>query len=329
MQMIYTNPFVDRLNQLGERGDEDAKSFLRKYNAAADYLPKYFEYINSACPYFTNHGERHIASVIRAASLMLAGHLDDSSKAKLSAFEIFMLLMAILSHDAGMVLERKGHNEVVSKILDEIRLTAIGDVTCQRYLQEMIKAHTGKNTLRSLKLLLDYHHHVLYQSAFAAILRFADEISEDSTRISLPVLASGKVPEDQQIYWYYAKAVSASKPDPQRERVAMTISLDKTEAIRTFPHPDRKGEQVSLIKYILERIEKVYNEKAYCAPYFSRFLTIKSIYVHFTLCNGSSAIDGYDEEIDFPEIDMPHAAIADSFFAEHHKWDPSEIEKLT
>jgi hypothetical protein len=310
--------------------DKNAASYFKKFQAVRDFVAKsYYPYIQSKCPYFTDHGEAHIDGVIWAASQLLAK--PAASEDSFSAFDIYLLLMAIIWHDAGMVSKRKGHETAVRALIDGIAELALTNVTEKRLVEEIIAAHTGRGTLLRVRQEESYSKYTVYPRALAALLRFADEISEDASRISIPLLKGGQVPLDQQIFWYYAKSIQASHPQPVRERVSITVQLDCEEAVRQFPlppEPPKPPLSVTLIDYLMKRIEKAVSERAYCAPHFLRYVSIQSIEVCLSLLRGSTRVDGYEQQLDYGPVDeYPEISIAEDFFKLHPKWRAEELRQ--
>ncbi len=85
--------------------DEVAKDLWNRYQTMKSYLDdSYYRFILSNCPWYTDHGERHINSVIETASRLLARQLETKkSEEGLLSLDLFLVLSAILWHDVGNV----------------------------------------------------------------------------------------------------------------------------------------------------------------------------------------------------------------------------------
>jgi hypothetical protein len=318
------------LERRSQAGQQDAKEFHNKFSLMSRFLKdKYYPYVRDNCPYFTDHGENHINSVIWTAGQLIRRNPENGTgnAFPIDNFDLYILLTAIIWHDAGMLATREGHEIAVQKMLDHFLGIAFENIPEQRFVEQVIGAHTGKSVpLATLRDEEHYRQHKFHARAIAAIMRFADEISEDASRVSLPVLDSGKVPALQQIYWYFAKSIQASHPEPTRERVVITIEMDSQDAIKTFQDPNNKTNTITLIEYLLRRIEKVNCERAYCAQHFLRFASIQSIETRFGLLKGKNRVVGYEETFQFGG-EYPNVSICEKFFKEHPKWTANSIQQ--
>jgi hypothetical protein len=329
-----TQDLVSELARRGESGDEDAKNFYVKFELMNNFLKtNYYPYIRDNCPYYTDHGEKHINGVIWSASQLIKKEPVAGSPASvfpsISTFDVYILLTAIIWHDAGMLAARKGHETAVKKLLDQFLNIVFENVAEQRYVEQIIAAHTGANlSLAKMRFEDHYLKHLVHPRAMAAILRFADEVSEDASRISIPILKQGQVPIGQRIYWYYAKSVQASRPEPERERIVLTVELDSEEAIMEFESPFNKEKKITLVEYLLHRIDKINRERAYCAPHFLKFASVQSIETRFGLLKGTNRVDGYEEIVEFGG-EYPEIQVYEAFFRDHPRWTPQAIKSIT
>lgn len=276
-------------------------AFWDNYAAMKKYLAtNYYPWIQANSPWFTDHGEKHVDSVIHATNQMLAGR-----EAELSCLDAYLLLVAIIWHDVGMVSIRSGHAKQVQVFIDKVREFCFPDQSIYRLVTLITRAHSGRDgwdLLDNSEQVSPCTHQTctVYPRSLAAVLRFADEASEARTRIS-PVLIP-QVPLPQRVYWEYAHAITASTPEPARQRLVLAIELQRSAAADRFPCPSGDGVAshadadgtISLIEYIVCRLEKMNNERAYCFPYLTRYADIRNIEVRIRVCEGVDchSIDG-------------------------------------
>jgi len=96
--------------------------------------------------------------------------------------------------------------------------------------------------------------------------------------------------------------ITASRPDPTRERVVLTIEVPDSAAPQTFPCPKElqhradSSKYMSLIQYLISRLEKMNNERAYCEPDFRRYLTVREISVRLSIMAETQLLNGYQME---------------------------------
>jgi hypothetical protein len=220
----------------------------------------------------------------------------------------------------------------------EIRTLGFPSVPIHRLVDEIAQAHAGPSGLNIPRLLEDtstaHRSYQLYPRALAAIVRFADEVSENHSRVSHALL--NDVPGANQVYWQYASCISASVPDPSRERVVVTFEIPADKIASKFPcaeYPDRiKDGCLTLIEYIICRLEKMNNERAYCGPRFARYCSINHIEVRFTVVQGTKRIDQFEQTVTLNDAALgedsyPNIRVFDEFFAKHPAWQPSKIEE--
>src|SRR5439155_17304816 len=243
------------------KNQDDPLGLWPCYQAMKAYLSReYYRWIQANCPYYTDHGDHHIKTVIQAASGLLSQQLNGTRKNDLTTLDLFLILSGILWHDVGNVLERSGHAKRVAEMTEEIKKLGFPDLQVHRLVVEISRAHSGKDGLSIPRVEEDCLTYTVYPKALAAIVRFADEISEDRSRISGTLLPH--IPEEHKIYWEYASCISASRPDPARERVVVSIEVQVDKTIVTFPckeFPQRSDQEgkIPLITYLLCRLEKM------------------------------------------------------------------------
>lgn len=324
------------------KDDEIAEELYHQYSTTYSYLQdEYYKWIqsNPDCSYFSDHGESHIQTVIHQAGELLNDELKKPENGSLSCVDIYVLLSSIIWHDVGMVEERAGHENFPSEIADEIQRTLFPNSGIQSVVSRISRGHTGDTGLSipSSKKAVTMGHKTyhLHPKALAAILRFADEISENENRVSSADAVIDQVPEDARIYWEFAKSITAIAVDLERERITVNIELEWDQAIQTYICPDDYQQrandgEITLIEYIVCRLEKMNNEKIYCAPEFYKYAYIREIEARFAIDKGKNE-GGEKEEIQITQVlgeggvkqnDYPEVNIYDDFFDENEDLQP-------
>lgn len=338
------------LEQQALAGDEIAKHLWHNYELVKGYLSKeYYRWVQINCPYYTDHGEQHIQSVIRAASMLLGRYRADHH---LPPLDIFLLLSAILWHDVGNVFERSKHAEIIAPMTEEIKNIGFSDPSVQRMVVEIAGAHTRRDGLTGPRSSADC---VLLSDAtlttnpqeLAAILRFADEVSENRARVSEKMIPQVKVNRPESlVYWQFARCIAAARPDPARQRIVLTIEFPRELATERYICPEEclyLGEAsplghsptIPLIDYIMYRLEKMNNERAYCAPLFSSYAKISSIEVRLSLMEGPLPVEGFNVEFSLGDSGLtstaadvyPDIPVLKEFFRKHDEWTPTSLRR--
>lgn len=323
--------------------DPDAESLWPRYKLMKDYLEtNYYRWVQANCRFFTDHGQQHIQSVIQAASSLLRLRLLPRKTSDLSSIDIFLLLCAIIWHDTGMVFGRSGHADEIARVTADIRVLGFPDPTIYRLVLEIARAHGGRSGLSLPRTDEDISitgtTYTVHPRALAAVVRFADEVSENRSRISLALLPD--VPEHNQIYWYYAASIVASRPEPERERVVVTVELQRDHLLRsfhcdpTFVHRADGNGKITLLEYVLCRLEKMNNELTYCGSHLSKFVAIREIEARLTILVDDQRLQNYDNfTFVFGASGLGHAEFPDTplynqFFGRYPDWRPEALREV-
>jgi metal-dependent HD superfamily phosphatase/phosphodiesterase len=321
--------------------DGEARTLKQSYDQIKTYLVKnYYPWVQAQCPFYTDHGEAHIASVMHSASELTSERMTvTEGRASLSALDIYLILTAILWHDVGMVINRAKHAELVVEMSDKVK-EMFPNTEVKDLVSKIAKAHKGPTGLDNLKVE-DYCHvdgpaQELNPALLAAIVRFADEISENHTRASRQVL--DLVPVDQKIFWLYALSVRTCTAQPNRDRVLIHYRFDADRVVSTWPSKEfhdfcAKPElTIPLLTYALCRLEKLNNEREYCLRCFSSVAPIRKVDVQISITHNGTELPGYEgitttlkgggvEPNGYPAI-----KIVSEFFKSNPKWDIQSIQ---
>jgi len=148
-------------------------------------------------PYLNNHGTGHVHTVITKASQLI-----QEASCKITPYEGYLLLFAIQLHDIGNIFGRDDHEKKCSDIMNALGGTAGLDKPEKRTVVNIASVHGGltddggKDTISTLEpdpralLGQDVRSRLL-----AAILRFSDELADDSSRASTLALTHDIIPQ--------------------------------------------------------------------------------------------------------------------------------------
>lgn len=243
--------------------------------------------------YLTDHGPDHIATVIQRASDLL----DLDNREELKGYEIFLLLCAIQIHDAGHIIGGRQHHEQNGK---ELLAHLTNDRIEKIYINDIAKVHGGaldngeKDTISSIDIESSYQSINIRLQFLAALLRFADELSDDDSRSSRYLLLSGGLPESSQIYHAYADALKSVNVIGRE--VKLSFVVEAAGVTRTYGkgNKDEKGQpvvdQVYLLDEIYARTFKMFRECIYCMRFFPLAIQIKVISVEIKVYDGYKVV---------------------------------------
>lgn len=237
--------------------------------------------------YLNQHGTGHVNKVIEKAYDMLVNF----TSGMLSPFEVFLLLCSIQVHDTGNVFGRDGHEKAISKATQDVFSRIIPDMPTQKYIYRIAQVHSGNvgadrdtigAAISSSALLPEsrLYDKSIRASLLAAILRFADELADDSSRADDRALDLGVVPDASAIYHQYSRAlhtVSIEK-NPVNQTLYLSLEYFIGADLVTKRFPKYDGTQL-LIDEIFLRTKKVEQERRYCMRFFSQYLPIAEVRV--------------------------------------------------
>jgi hypothetical protein len=146
--------------------DITAQDLWHRYKAVKSYLEKeYYPWIQASSPFLTDHGDQHIRSVLRSASLLLSEHVGNM-RGDLKFLDIYLILSGILWHDIGNVYGRTKHAERVTELTKKVAELAFPDPAIQRFVEEISKAHSGDEGLQRVRLDEDWRGYSVYPHLF-------------------------------------------------------------------------------------------------------------------------------------------------------------------
>jgi len=236
--------------------------------------------------YLNQHGKGHVAKVIEKAAMILNNF--KSARDMLSPFETFILLCAIQIHDIGNINGRKDHETSFNKKFRE-KASAAGIVESAtlKTIFRIARVHSGsilgnKDTISQGQLTpkQDLLNFPIRLQLLAALLRFADELADDSTR----AIEYDDMPEESRIFHAYSRAlhtVTIQKNDITNTYfVKLCYELSSEDALRVYV----KGEKrVPFIQEVFDRSKKMEQERRYCIRYLNQYIPLTEVKVEIEI----------------------------------------------
>jgi len=326
-------------------------SLYDRYKATKSYLEsEYYDWVGDRLPYYTDHGKKHIDSVIDQAGMLLQDELENPVEGELDVLDVYILLSSIIWHDVGMVKGRADHEDKLVEVSEEVRDIAFPEPGVRGLIDKCVKGHTGD---KALSIPPTNNPYTIGAKSFepdgralSAILRFADELSESEARVSNADDVFDQVSDDQKIFWAYAKSIKGIIPRPNKERVIVNIEVSEEEASREYIVPDKfasrtdrepdpeVGLKLPLIEYVVFRLEKMNNERAYCTAEFRPYVTMRDIDVRITITDEDlSPVTDISEILGgaglTAENSIREIPIYEEFFDKYHSWKAGDFAKTT
>lgn len=246
-------------------------SYFKRYEDIKEYLDVNVHPIIAMAAakidggYLTDHGVDHINMVTDRVSKLI-----DQNHIKLTPYEAYLLLVSIQLHDTGHLIHgRTQHEELSKDIIKKLGLL-IGDESPEKItIYKICDAHGGENAngekldkIGALAPVDTILNEPIRPQLLAALLRFGDELAEDSTRANRYLLNGGEnILEGSEIYHAYASSLHSVKIDLIGKQVNLSYSIKKDYAKKRLR---KKNETQYLLDEIFLRIFKIYLECMYC-----------------------------------------------------------------
>lgn len=261
--------------------------------------------------YLNNHGCGHVERVMER----VFGMLCLFGKDVLSPYELFILLCAIQLHDVGNIFGREKHEKTLQKISQEKCSPYIPDGPERKLIEKIAATHGGtynenKDTISLLPLERTMKEHKVRCRLLAALLRFGDEIADDSTRADREGLELGIIPDESLLFHHFSTALHTVKIEKDDVNLGIYLHLffefDSEIAIKKF---DKFGRQVYLLDEIYDRTKKTEQERRYCTRFLRPYFFIEKIKVEISINDKNDIFHvqeiNYElEEKGYPDVDI-------------------------
>jgi hypothetical protein len=272
-------------------------NYPRQYGSISDQLYKWVhENVSSGAQavdgtFLTNHGSDHIRTLISKATKFV----EDNEFCDLTPWETYILLLAIHVHDVGNIYVREGH-ELNSREI--VKLIGDGVVDQDRivwdYVIDIAAAHKGFQ-IEQLPYDEYIHGKNVRVQLLAAIVKFADELSDYTGRANLLSIKLSTTPEPSLIYHHYARCLHSVVPKVKSREILMNFYIEEDLLTKLFIK-ENEAPDIYLIDEIYLRTMKTYLERVYCSKFLRPYITFDSIKVKITVRhnNGRKSVNGYE-----------------------------------
>lgn len=235
--------------------------------------------------YLTDHGPDHIRKLIdRISALLRAG------TGSLTPYEAYLLLVAAQFHDVGNIFGREKHEEKSAEVMRDIGTLVPQDVVEQRLIHTIAQAHGGEEKDKLSTMVANTHVRgkPVRPQLLAAILKFADELAEDSDRAARYSFTKGLLPPESEIYHAYALCLNSIVIDGVGREIQMRFDIPRDLALRHFTKKPRGGGPVQkayLLDEVLARTLKTHFERVYCSRFMRSFIDLIGVSVQIEISN--------------------------------------------
>jgi len=295
---IKSGTLVDWLQDQQEKNPQSFPgggkvNYFNRFSIIEEYLNnKVHPYVNAGAMlyedgYLTDHGPDHVVKVIERATEL--AKLSKSEECDLTSYEVYMLLTAIHFHDVGNIFGREGHNISAEKVMTKLASYFADETTEKRYIKKIAEAHGGKingskDTIGLLPPTDDVLNQTVRMQHMAAILRLADELSDDRTRAARFMLDSEQLPQESEVYHYYANSLHTAFVDVDSKEIRMKFEMSLDNARKKF---NKGKDRTYLLDYIFERTMKTFQESVYCGRFLRPYLWINNVNIEIEICSNN------------------------------------------
>ncbi len=317
--------------------------YFDRYKSIKNYLAKeVYPLIGAATSaaeqgIYTDHGPDHFDAVIRYAGklLDLPTNPDGGCDLFISPYEVFVLLVSILLHDAGNIYGRAGHEKRAITIFRDMGSALCPDAIEAKVIADIATAHGGKTKIADGNYSKDnigitlgektpYGGCQIRQQLIAAIVRFADEICEEKNRAARFLLERDLVPKHSEVFHAYANGISSVDVDLKGKCVNIRFELMKEHMVKTYG----KGsidciQNVFLIDEIFSRLEKMNREMLYCQRFMSEHIGLNCIRAKVIIYDGANMDIVLENAFELREVGYPEPK--NSLATEHPTWIGSNL----
>jgi hypothetical protein len=263
---------------------------------------------------YTRHDIGHVDDVIDTAGLMLGLESEGATPAtkQMLPYEGFVLLVAILLHDAGNAMSRKDHEKEAAEILRDVGEAAGLSAIERRIISSIAQAHGGemddgsKDTITGIltEPVPNIQGIEVHAWRLAALLRLADELSENHTRADEVAIGSDTTPHMSLLANLYCLVINR-RIDFKGKSIHLEFTIDKKLLPRTFTISDGEDRtrEIMFVDYIAERLEKCERERRYCNRFLAGFASYDRIRAKLVIMDGNHEIDSV--AVDLEEVGYP------------------------
>lgn len=252
----------------------------------------FYPFIRDKNTWYNDHGRVHINAIFKIVNQMLSRyfvmeneitnlnvHGKGRDDFKLRTEDLAVLSYAIIVHDSAMVRGREKHGLNVVNMFQTIN-KYVGEANLSSEIIDISASHSDKKKFHLLKNVGIVKENIIQCKMLGAILRFADEISEDYTRgmINNQIYQDEIAGTEHELYWLHTKSIDSSNYVYDLRAVVIRYRLDVKQAFQKYKY--ESDSEKTLFAFVIERIKKVNDERVLCSPFFAQYTPLDSIIIN-------------------------------------------------
>ena len=283
--LLPLEALLKRVSRERNHFPERNENYFNRYVGIKRWLTdNYYRFIGAGLStdggIYSDHGPDHFDEVIRFAGLLVGPENLRNKGRLLNPYELYVLLLAILLHDAGNLFGRASHEKLPYSILVEMGELSGSDNTEKKAIAKVAEAHGGVSTQGDKDTIFPLEEKVSQGTAsfrpriLAALLRFADEICESRTRAAATLINRDQLPTKSEAYHIYAQSIKSVEINRESKSVHLKFVIPVEYILRTWGKDDKK---TYITDEIFHRLEKMNLERNYCNRFMYPVVTIERI----------------------------------------------------
>lgn len=273
------------LFQMSKKDLKLQEYFFTYYSQRLILINHFYPHIESELKGYVDHGPEHIFRLIDLLGKILKNNIVGLEEEEevigvkaLNFYEIYILLCGAIWHDAGNLLGREGHAKKVGEIDKRLKGNFFVDKEIKEYSLQIAKSHSGEDAVRK-EIHSDSENYNNFQidlRFLGALLRFADELEEGMVRIDSKYYEcmNDKILEENKIYWESGMCIKQILPEPNNLIIKIFATINKNDLFKLFK---KEGKEVTLVDELINKIDKMNNERKYYMLFVRKHLDFNEI----------------------------------------------------
>lgn len=226
--------------------------------------------------FYTIHGPTHIEMVLRRCHELA---MRSKAKSALSGYEAFLLCIAVYVHDSAMLYSRKDHAFNLQTVLLEIcgKDNLILSEEEKRKVILIARAHTAdrtgdRDTISTLPPSEPCGGRKVRTQLLAAILRMADQLSDDRSRSAIGKVPEASIPPRALIFHKFIGCIDSIMCDFADATVEVHLRFNASDLTKKF-----SGADLYLWDFLVPEIMKWFREFFYCSRFTKLEFELRSL----------------------------------------------------
>ena len=291
-------------------------------------LTQEYEFWAAGFPGGNNHGPGHIRRVLEYLDQLVGN--DPVASGVLSAYELYLAMMAVLYHDVGILRGRAGHADASATFLREDDNWLVFDERDRRIIAVAVASHSSSKDIDAACGEFEETEvvggHRARPRTVAALVRLADELDEDHRRADPHVAEKLDLPPESVFFWEFCQRIEGIRVDSETKEIRFGIRFEPEDVARAVPDG---RETSSFVGRFAQKLAKINRERGYANAFLPQPLRYWSVVAsvkplagsatwvtprRFTFTDGTSAsefVRAFPELLDDPVKALSTRALED------------------